>query len=120
MKYLQGKNIIALLAQNRKIQGELVREDSKRMVVGDKKSHGSAMGTIGPRGATKTRELQEQAPESYSLDAYLAIYVSSIRFSVTSVVRFLYRGQAVRQALQKLEQKAVCSCTQLSLKKDTN
>ena len=59
MKYLQGKNVIAPLAQNRKIQGELVREDSKRMVVGDKKSHGSAMGTIGPGRATKTRELQE-------------------------------------------------------------
>ena len=44
MKYLQGKNVLALLAQNRKIQGELGREDSKRVVAGDKKSQGRAMG----------------------------------------------------------------------------
>ena len=35
---------LALLAQNRKIQGELGREDSKRVVAGDKKSQGRAMG----------------------------------------------------------------------------
>ena len=44
MKNLQGKNVIALLAQNRKIQGELGREDSIRVVAGDKKSQGRAMG----------------------------------------------------------------------------
>jgi len=54
MKYLQGKNVIALLAQNRKIQGKLGREDSKRVVAGDKKSQGRAMGTTGPRRTTKT------------------------------------------------------------------
>jgi len=54
MKYLQGKNVIALLAQNRKIQGKLGREDSKRVVAGDKKSQGRAMGTTGPRRTMKT------------------------------------------------------------------
>ena len=46
-----------------------------------------------PREPRELRELC-QPTESYSLDVYLVTYVSFIGFSVTSVVRFLHRGQA--------------------------